>query len=326
MIYDGHCHVASTDFIPDAFIGDVAVGMRRRLHAVAAGPPLDRLHESYRAQHRDHDADRLVAEMDAAGVARAVLMVPDFGMVMPGRLDLAEMARRHHEIRLRHPGRFWVYLGADPRRGAAGADAFAELVDRYAFDGMKLYPPCGYSPSDPSLYPYYEVCRSRSLPVFVHTGPTAHSLMFTTSEAILVDRAARDFPDVPFVLGHGGVTDVEVSSYLAAHRPNVYLDTGGFAGSPLVGGWPAHLNRLFRLGINHKIIFGTDWPLNQLTGGLQRLVGAVCDGDEVFAGVSRRDRELILWENLLRVLSPRSAAAAGPPPARRGRPASGVTT
>ncbi|MCI4066848.1 amidohydrolase family protein [Micromonospora sp. R77] len=317
MIYDGHCHVASTDFIPDAFLGDVACGMRRRLDVVAAGPPLDRLHESYRAQHRDHDADRLVAEMDAAGVARSVLMVPDFGFVMPGQPDLAAMARRHHEIRLRHPGRFWVYLGADPRRGEAGASEFADLVDRYAFDGLKLYPPCGYSPSDRSLYPYYEVCRSRSLPVFVHTGPTAQSLTFTTSEAILVDRAARDFPEVPFVLGHGGVTDVEVSAYLAAYRPNVFVDTGGFAGSPVAGGWPAHLNRLFRLGVNHKIIFGTDWPLNQLSGGLQRLVGEVRDGDEVFAGVSRRDRDLVLRENLLRVLSPASVDRADRPPAER---------
>ncbi|MET8039337.1 amidohydrolase family protein [Micromonospora sp. NPDC005215] len=322
MIYDGHCHVASTDFIPDAFLGDVAYGMHRRLDLVAAGPPLDRLHESYRAQHRDHDADRLVAEMDAAGIARSVLLVPDFGYVMPGQPDLAAMAQRHHEIRLRHPGRFWVYLGADPRRGEAGARAFADLVDRFGLDGMKLYPPCGYSPSDRSLYPYYEVCRSRRLPVFVHTGPTAQSLTFTTSEAILVDRAARDFPDVPFVLGHGGVTDVEVSSYLAAHRPNIYVDTGGFAGSPVVGGWVAHLNRLFRLGINHKIIFGTDWPLNQLTGGLQGLVGEIRDGGEVFAGVSQRDQDLILRENLLRVLSPASAAAAGPTP---GRQRSGAT-
>ncbi|WP_229075525.1 amidohydrolase family protein [Actinoplanes sp. DH11] len=316
MIYDGHCHVASTDFIPEAFIGDVVAGMSRRLAAASAGPAPQRLHDDYVAHHQDHHADRLVAEMDAAGVARAVLMVPDFSLVMPTKLGLAEMARRHHDIQRRHPGRFWVYLGADPRRGPEGADAFADLLDEYGFDGFKLYPPCGFSPSDRIVYPYYEVCRSRSLPVFVHTGPTAHSLTFTPAEALLIDQAARDFPDVTFVLGHGGVTDVEVTSYLAAYRPNIYLDTGGFAASPLPGGWPAHLNRLFRMGVNHKIIFGTDWPLNQLTGGLPRLLGEILEGDEVLAGVPRRDRDLILGGNLLRVLSPESAsvAAPGPPP------------
>ena len=312
MIYDGHCHVASTDFIPEAFIGDVVAGMSRRLAAASAGPTPQRLHDDYVAHHQDHHADRLVAEMDAAGVARAVLMVPDFSLVMPTRLDLAEMARRHYDIQRRHPGRFWVYLGADPRRGPEGADAFADLLDEYGFDGFKLYPPCGFSPSDRIVYSYYEVCRSRSLPVFVHTGPTAHSLTFTSAEALLIDQAARDFPDVTFVLGHGAVTDVEVTSYLAAYRPNIYLDTGGFAASPLPGGWPSHLNRLFRMGINHKIIFGTDWPLNQLTGGLPRLLGEILEGDEVLAGVPRRDRDLILGGNLLRVLGSGSASAMVP--------------
>jgi predicted TIM-barrel fold metal-dependent hydrolase len=324
VILDGHCHVASTDFIPEAFVGDVAAGVRRQLDAYDAGPPLDRLYASYLGRHSDHDADRLVAEMDAAGVDRAVLLVPDFALVMASRLDLAGTARRHHAIQLRHPGRFWVYLGVDPRRGAAGAEDFAALVDEYGFDGLKLYPPCGFSPSDEMVYPYYELCRERSLPVFVHTGPTAQSLTFTTAEAILLDRAARDFPQVPFVLGHGGVTDVEVCAYLAAHRPNVYLDTGGFAASPLPGGWPAHLNRLFRMKLNHKIIFGTDWPLNQLTSGLTGLLDEVLHGAQVFDRVSRRDRELILGGNLLRVLAPESASLSRPVPGPGPVPAPGA--
>ncbi|NBE79820.1 amidohydrolase family protein [Micromonospora rubida] len=313
MILDGHCHVASTDFVPRAFIEDVVDSMRRRLAAVGRAPAREALVDSYLAQHQDHDADRLVAEMDAAGVARAVLLVPDFGMVMAGRLDLAAMARRHHEIRQRHPGRFWVYLGADPRRGERGAREFADLADRYAVDGLKLYPPCGYSPSDPALYPYYEECRARRMPVFVHIGPTAHSLSFPFAHPLLIDRAARDFPDLVFVLGHGGVSHVDVTAYLALHRRNVYLDTGGFAGTP-DGDWPARLNRLFRLGLNHKIIFGTDWPLNQLSGGMRRLLDRVVHGPEVFAGVPHGDRALLLGENLLRVLPPapnRSGREAG---------------
>ncbi|BCL16577.1 amidohydrolase family protein [Micromonospora sagamiensis] len=314
MIHDGHCHVASTDFIPRAFLTDVAAGMHRGLSAVTTAPPLATLVERYVAQHQDHHADRLVAEMDAAGVSTAVLLVPDFGLVMSTPLSLAEMARRHHGIRTRHPGRFRVYLGADPRRGEAGAREFADLVDRYGFEGMKLYPPCGYSPSDRALYPYYEECRARSMPVFVHTGPTGRSLSFNPAHPLLVDQAARDFPDLVFVLGHGGVSHVDITSYLALYRRNVYLDTGGFAGSPGTG-WPQRLNQLFRLGVNHKIIFGTDWPLNQLTGGLPRLLAEVCDGSEVFAGVSRGDRDLLLGGNLLRVLAPAdrpARAGAGP--------------
>ncbi|MEU1736932.1 amidohydrolase family protein [Streptosporangium sp. NPDC020145] len=305
-VYDGHCHVASTDFIPMRFIEDVVANVHRRLEAEGAAPRRGRLVDAYVAQHQDHHADQLVREMDDSGVDRAVLLVPDFTLRMASPLTIEEMARRHHEIRLRHPDRFWVYIGADPRRGPEGVELFERLVDTYGFDGLKLYPPCGYSPSDPGLYPYYEVCAARSLPVFVHTGPTAGSLDFAPAHPLRVDQAVRDFPRVNFVLGHGGVTHVDVAAYLAAFRRNVYLDIGGFAGAATPGGWPAHLRHLFRLGLNHKIIFGTDWPLNRISGGLGRLVEEVVRGPRVLAGLPRREHALILNRNLLRVLPPRS--------------------
>ncbi|GHF52368.1 hypothetical protein GCM10010218_37280 [Streptomyces mashuensis] len=289
----------------------MAGNVHARLSAHGAGPDPGRLTDGYAAQHDDHLADGLVAEMDRAGVARAVLMVPDFGLRMDCPLPMAEMARLHHEIRLRHPGRFWVYIGADPRRGPEGLAEFERSLDAYGFDGLKLYPPCGYSPSDRALYPYYEVCAARELPVFVHTGPTARSLDYDPAHPLRIDAAARDFPSVDFVLGHAGLTHVETAGYLAAHRPNVYLDIGGFASTPTLPRWPEHLNRLFRLGVNHKIIFGTDWPLNRLADGLRRSVAEVVEGPTVFAGVGRRDRELLLHENLLRVLAPASRPAAG---------------
>jgi predicted TIM-barrel fold metal-dependent hydrolase len=310
LVHDGHAHVASADFIPRAFFADVAANMCRRLQAETGSADPDRVLDALIAQHQDHHADRFVAEMDAAGVARAVLLIPDFGLRMDGTPPMSEMVRRHHEIRLRHPGRFWVYAGVDPRRGPAGVEDFVDTLDRYGCDGIKLYPPCGYSPSDDGMFPYYDICRERGLPVFVHTGPTAGSLAFEPAHPLGIDRAAREFPTVAFVLGHGGVTHVDVCAYLAAYRPNVYIDIGGFAGAAFPGGWPAHLNRLFRLGLNHKIIFGTDAPLNRMSGGLKRLVAEVVHGPVVFDGVRRRERDMILSGNLLRVLASATVGAA----------------
>ncbi|MGW5678427.1 amidohydrolase family protein [Streptomyces sp. NPDC003860] len=308
-VYDGHCHVASTHFIPRTFVEDVASNVCCYLGSRGAEQRPGRVADGLAAQYEDHLADGLVGEMDAAGIDRAVLLVPDFSLRMPGTPEPVAAARHHHEIRLRHPGRFWVYIGVDPRRGPEGVRAFEQMVDGYGLDGVKLYPPCGYSPSDPGLYPYYEICQARSLPVFVHTGPTARSLDYGPAHPLRVDKAARDFPRVKFVLGHGGLTHVETSAYLASYRPNVYVDTGGFASGPMLPAWPEHLNRLFRLGVNHKIIFGTDWPLGRLNG-FKGLMAEVLDGPTVFAGVSHKDRSLLLHENLLRVLAPRSRPEA----------------
>ncbi|MGW4910904.1 amidohydrolase family protein [Streptomyces sp. NPDC004270] len=318
MLYDGHCHVASTRFIPRRFLEDVARNVHRRLEARGEAPSLARIVEGYVTQHQDHLADGLVAEMDMAGVDRAVLLVPDFGMRMETPLAWEDMAREHHAIRLRHPGRFRVFMGADPRRGPEGVRAFARVIDEYGFEGLKLYPPCGYSPSDERLYPYYEICAERRLPVLVHTGPTAGSLDFAPAHPLLIDRAARLFPGVDFILGHAGLTHVDEASAMAAHRPNVYLDIGGFASTPTIDDWPGHLNRLFRLGVNHKIVFGTDWPLGRMAGGLKRLVAEVLEGGRVFAGVPARERELILHGNLRRLLPPEGRPRPAPPGDGRG--------
>lgn len=301
-IFDAHCHLAVTDMIPDAFVADVAGNIDRRLAAEGIARPDGRTAAVLAAQHTDEYGDQLIAEMDAAGISRCVLLAPDFSFRMAIPLSQEQVAARHHEIRLRHPGRFWVFIGADPRRGPAGVTAFEQVLHRYGFEGLKLYPPCGYSPSDRGLYPYYEICAARGLPVLVHTGPTAGRLDYAPAHPLNLDGAARDFPAVNFILGHGGLVHLDVSGYLATYRRNVYLDIGGFAGTSFPGGWQAHLSRLFRLGLNHKIVFGTDWPLNRLSGGYRRLVDEIVHGPIVFAGVKQRERQLILAGNLARLL------------------------
>ncbi len=310
VIFDAHCHVASADFIPGRFVADVAENMVRRQEAEGIRSRPGQALAALSAGHRDDLADGLVQEMDRAGISRTVLLAPDFGVTDRMRLSLDEMAARHHQIRQRHPSRFWVFIGVDPRRGKEGLDSFGRHVTEYGFEGIKLYPPCGYSPSDERLFPYYEICAERGLPVFVHIGPTAGSYQYDLAHPLQLDRAARLFPAVNFVLGHGGLVHLDVTGYLAAYRRNVYLDIGGFAGTAFPDGWEAHLNRLFRLGLNHKIVFGTDWPLNRLSGGLKRLIDTVTQGPTVFDGVKKREQRLILAGNLTRLLPPGALDAA----------------
>jgi predicted TIM-barrel fold metal-dependent hydrolase len=306
IVYDGHCHVASTELIPHGFTHDVAGNVTARLTAMGLPAETDRIAARYAQEMGDHLADRLIVEMDAAGVDRSVLLYPDFGLTIHGAPAPPEMAARHREIIRRHPGRFWGFLGVDPRRGEDGVAEFSQALDAGGIDGIKLYPPCGYSPSDRRLYPYYEICAARRMPVFVHTGPSARRLDNRSARPVLVDSAARDFPTVPFILGHAGLTHVGSAAELAAARFNVYLDIGGFGSTPTLPDWKTHLNRLFRLGVNHKIVFGTDWPLGRRAGGLKRLVREVVDGPVVLAGVGRRETAMLLHENLLRVLPPHS--------------------
>jgi len=302
-VLDAHCHVASTRFIPPAFYEGLCRNVAVRLAANGATRSIPDLMEMYAKSSQDHEADGLVGEMDSAGIHQAVLLLPDFTFVMKSELTIAEMWERHHAIQSRHAGRFFVFGGVDPRWGADGVALFEKGVRDYGFRGLKLYPPCGYSPSDRSLYPYYEICRQHRLPVLMHVGPTSPALDFSFGHPGLVEAAARDFPEVDFILAHGAVNHVDACTSLCAYRPNVYLDISAFLGSTHPGGWQAALAELFRMNLNHKILFGTDWPVFRYSGGHRKVMDEFMGASGPLAGVSKMQRLWLMSRNAARLLN-----------------------
>ncbi|MFL6665327.1 MAG: amidohydrolase family protein [Rhizobacter sp.] len=302
-IVDAHCHVASSRFIPQAFFEGLCRNVAVRLAANGVKRSHADLLEMYLKSSQDHAADGLVAEMDSAGIAQAVLLLPDFTYVLKSELTIAEMHAQHHAIATRHAGRFFVFCGVDPRWGADGLALFEKSISSHHFHGLKLYPPCGYSPSDRLLYPYYEICQARKLPVLMHIGPTSPVLEFGYAHPDMLDRAALDFPGVDFILAHGAVHHVDACTSLCAFRPNVYLDISAFLGSMHPGGWQAALTAMFRMNLNHKILFGTDWPVFRYTGGHKKVMDMFLGPDGPLAGVSAAQRSWLMSRNILRLLA-----------------------
>ncbi|MFI6448427.1 amidohydrolase family protein [Kitasatospora sp. NPDC050543] len=301
-IIDAQANLASELAIPRSFIEHQAANAHHRMAAYGHAVRREKLTEQTLALYQDDDGDRLVRELDAAGVEQAFLLAADFSHAAKCALSPPELALLHHRVSLRHPGRFRVFWGVDPRAGQDGVDLFERCVTEYGFAGLKLYPLCGYSPSDPGLYPYFELCAQRGLPVISHTGPGWGPLDFGYGEPLLIDKAARDFPSVNFVLGHGGVTHVDEATYLCAHRPNVYLDISQFHAVLSADGWQAHLNRLFRMGIEHKILFGSCWPSYRMSHSLAGLLREFAPGSAVFDGIRDPARRMIMGGNGLRLV------------------------
>jgi uncharacterized protein len=317
-IIDFHCHVAAEMCFPPAFRDGVVDNMALSLASRGVPIPRDKVAAMHAGTLRDPLCDDLVGEMDAAGITEAVLLLPDFTYALrDGTHSIAELVEHHRLVRERHPGRFRVLAGVDPRWGAAGLALFEKAVVEYGFDGMKLYPPCGYRLDDRSLYPFYEICSAYGLPVLTHVGATAPALDFEIARPIFVDRAARDFPGVDFVLAHGSVHYPDECAMLCNNRPNIYLDVSGYEAAGLAG-----LHALFSRGINHKILFGTDWPIFRLQGRQASFVQRLRDGEAFPDAMPERDRELFFYGNAARLLGKRRNPARPAPAAlaadRRG--------
>lgn len=302
MIIDSHAHVALEQVLPVRFFDGWVDNLDRLLPPNA--PPTQRaaLSSLFRHLNRDPGCDTLVAEMDRAGIDKTVLLVVDFGFAYPeefGRLD--EIFELHRQIMLRHPGRFIVFAGVDPRRGQAGIDLFERALRDWGFRGFKLYPPCGYSPDARELYPFFELCASYRVPVLSHIGPTSPTLSFKYTRPESIEDAAFHFPSVNFILGHAGVVWRQEATLLAAYRPNIYLDLSGFQPEWRRGELGGILAEHKRNGILRKLLFGTDWPIHRLLGDQKEWVDAFRECARTGV-VSEEELEWLFYRNAAEVL------------------------
>lgn len=251
--------------------------------------------------NEDPDCAGLLKEIDDAGIDQAVLLVIDFGIAYKDvGLTIEEIHLAHKKI-LDESDRLLAFSNVDPRRGREGLDLFEKAVREWGFCGMKLYPPCGYSPDDRSLFPYYEICRELHLPVLTHVGPTTATLPFRYTQPQYVDDAAFHFPEVNFILGHAAVTHYQDAALLAQYRPNIFLDLSGFQTAIHRNEFRDIINWHLSRGLGRKLLFGTDWPIHRFWGN-QR------DWVETFTALESESllpaEELnnILGNNLLRIL------------------------
>lgn len=308
-IIDAHCHIASGEHIPRSFIDGAVANMATALSAKGVRVTHAKLAGMYEQKMQDPLCDALVAEMAEAGVSKSVLLAADFTYALKDcALTIEESFRKHKEVLERHTDKFEVFGGVDPRWGKDGLALFERSLAEFGFRGFKVYPPCGFSPSDPALFPFYETCAAYKAPVVVHIGPTTPALSFDTSNPFLLDGAARNFPTVNFIMAHGSISFTEEAAMMCAFRPNVYLDISGFQGSVQVGGSEGAVKAAVSRGINHKILFGTDWPVFRLQGDQQTFVEAVACDDGPLSELSDDEKALILYKNAERLLAGGEAA------------------
>jgi predicted TIM-barrel fold metal-dependent hydrolase len=302
-IVDSHCHIASEDFWPRSFIDGAIANAISSLNAHGIPISGEKMAALVSAKMQDPLCDELVNEMERAGISKSILLAADFTYALKDcRLTIEESFLAHRAVLQRHPGKLDVFGGVDPRWGKDGVDLFERSLIEYGFRGLKVYPPCGFSPSAPELFPFYELCAKHRAPVVVHIGPTSPALSFTTCYPFMLDEAARLFPNVDFILAHGAVAFVEECAMMCRFRPNVYLDISAYQSAMATGDAENTLRATFSRGINHKILFGTDWPVFRLQADQSTFVEAITASDGVLSELPPVEAELILHGNADRLL------------------------
>jgi len=144
---------------------------------------------------------------------------------------------------------------------------------------LKIHPVHGGFPAnDRALYPAFEICRSRGIPVVVHCGTSSFpGATNSYADPVLLDEVLRDFPGLNIVLAHGGRGWwYDAAAFLALSFGNVWIELSGLPPRRL----PEYYARHNFARLCQRFIFGTDWPGVPGIARNARAVAALCPDEE----------------------------------------------
>jgi predicted TIM-barrel fold metal-dependent hydrolase len=204
-----------------------------------------------------------LAEMDEAGVERAVLLPLDCTSAHGCRIVTNEQVA---ELTAKNP-RFVGFASVDP----AGREAPRQLeraIRSLGLQGLKLDPALQrFHLDDRELaWPLYQACEELGVPVLVHCG-LSWSMKGQSRYArpLALEEAAQEFPRLRIVIAHCGWPWVEEALLLALKYRTVYLDT-----SIVYSGTPADALRhvlaerigldVLERSLSRQLLFGSNYP------------------------------------------------------------------
>jgi predicted TIM-barrel fold metal-dependent hydrolase len=204
-------------------------------------------------------AERMIADMDAAGIDRVVLM--------------GEYRRSHDGCRARNeqalaiirrwPGRVCAFAMIQPKAGQAALAELARCLDGGMAGVGELGPyGQGFRLDDPDFLRLAEACIRRDVPLNVHTNEEVGHYYPGKAATPLRDyfRLAARYPELKLILAHwgGGLFFYELMPEVRRTLRNVWYDT---AASPLI--FPTHdiFDVALRCTGHRKLLYASDYPL-----------------------------------------------------------------
>lgn len=231
-----------------------------------------------------HTIPNLLREMDASRVGQAVVLPIAFNF--PFGDDLA--SRWHTAVETAGAEqRLLVGASVHPR----DPDRIAALEAQAARGAqvVKLHPTVQrFYPDDASVMELYAECERLGLVVFFHGGRAG--IEPKSSQPYAMPRhyegALASFPNLQFVLGHGGARDGEAMRELAGRYQNAWL---GIHGQSVT-----ELSEMIRLTGGRRLLFGTDWPWYHLAATLAKVLIVTEDRPELRTAILRDNAERLL--------------------------------
>ena len=157
------------------------------------------------------------------------------------------------ELQKKYEGKIYGFARIDPNLERDSEKILRDAVESLGLKGLILHPwEETFAINDRIVFPFMEICREYQLPILIETGYPWLSHCFQ------VANLAEKFPDLTFIMSHGGqfdssgyaLTDVD---YVMDRHQNLYIETSGDFSDEGIENIP------IRLGYD-RLIFGSHFP------------------------------------------------------------------
>lgn len=263
MIIDTHCHVWEGELV----LEDLRNYLTSMAKLLKADPKLV----------LDGRAERLVDEMDTAGIDKTVILALDYEFLFRGQITFQEYNDKVAEMVNQFPDRLIGFAGIDPRRREKALEELERCTEKLGLKGVKLWPLTGFYPDEKDFYPFYKLVEEKNIPILCHTGSGPVKTYLKYCRPAHVDTIAVDFPDMKIIMAHMGDPWVREALTVAAKNPNVYTDISAWESvlrfAPLIF-CQTLMEARMTCGID-KIVFGSDWPLFTPVMSLEEWVNGI---------------------------------------------------
>jgi hypothetical protein len=204
-------------------------------------------------------AERTIADMDAAGVDKIVLM-GEYRRKHDGCVARNDQALA---ILRRWPGRVAAFAMIQPKAGRAALDELVRCLDGGMLGVGELGPYAqGYRLDDPDFLRLAEACIRYGVPLNLHTNEEVGHYYPGKAATPLRDfyQLAARYPELKLILAHwgGGLFFYELMPEVRRVLRNVWYDT---AASPLLIPTRDVFDVALRCIDQRKILYASDYPL-----------------------------------------------------------------
>ena len=210
----------------------------------------------------DPTGEKLIAEMDNAGIDITVICAQDFGLALGDpKVSIEEQNQIFAEVQKKYPKRILAFASVDPRRRDADK-LIRRAIEEWKMSGLKFQPSTGFYPNSKEVYRLLDIANEFKKPVLFHTGQMIQPLRSKYCDPMYLDDVCLDYPDLWIQAAHMGFGWRHELSHLGSCKTNLTVD---FSGWQLIAQTNYHefcasLRECLDEFSLQRVLWGTDGP------------------------------------------------------------------